>query len=86
MITRFKSSLNESSSSTVLTNHNRRRRKPRNVPELRDPNSNMANPNIQIPPLNVNNNGAPQGAPQGPNLRPMEEMLQAPFDGVRRAI
>ena len=40
---------------------------------------NMANPNIQIPPLEVNDNGAPQG----PNLRPMEEMHQAPFDGVR---
>ena len=42
----------------------------------------MANPNNQNPPLGMNNNEAPPM----PNLRSMEEMLQAPFDGVRRAI
>ena len=40
---------------------------------------NMANLNGQIPPVDVNVNGGQQG----PNLQSMEEMLQAPFDGVR---
>ena len=80
MITRSRSNLNNFP--TIPTNKNRRRRQTRSVPELCDPNIDMANPNDQNPPMGMNNNEAPPM----PNLRSMEEMLQAPFDGVRRAI
>ena len=87
MITRSKSNLNESSSSSqVPTNRNRRRRKQRNVPELRDPQDSITK-------MNNNNNGAqgnggPNGGAPQPfhDPRPIEEQLQSPFQGVRRAI
>ena len=81
MITRSRSNLSNNFP-TIPTNKNRRRRNARNVPELRDPSTIMANPNNQNPPMGMNNNEQPPR----PNLRSMEEMLQSPFDGVRRAI
>ena len=71
MITRSRSNLNNNFP-TIPTNKNRRRRQARSVPELRDPNSIMANPNNQDPPLDMNNNEPPPRQ----NLRSMEEMLQ----------
>ena len=88
MITRSKSNLNEFSYLEVPTNRSRRRRKQRSVPELRDPQQSITEMN------NNNNNGAQNNGehpPVGGNQplhdpRPIEDQLQTPFQGVKRAI